>query len=1277
MDNRARILIVDDDARFTKTLSDILRSEGLAPLVAAGGEAALLTADQETPAVAVIDLILQDVPGLEVMKRIKQLNPHIECIVLTGHASQQSAIQAVNLGAYSYLVKPVNIEQLLLTIRRATEKVEAERALRESEEKYRLVVENASEGIALVDFAGNFLEANARALEITGLTREQVVEKNLADVLPLLALDDPSVTGRINDRLAGGPLGIMEVEITSPKGEQLTLLARTSLVHKDGELSGLSVILQDITEQKRAEQELRRLKDFNESIVQNITEGIVIMDLAGRITFTNPAIGTMWGCAPDEWVGKHWTEVVPSDQHTTIAAADQRRLRGESDRYELEQTRNDGTRFQTLVSGSPRFEEGQFAGTMAVITDITEMKRAEDEIRQRTEAQERRLVEMTALYDTSLEIVGQLELPRLLQSFLQRTVSLLGTQAGRVWLRHPPDQELELVADYGVQESLVGSRLSVGEGLAGRVLQTGAASAVEDYQRWEERITRHHADHITAIMCAPLKWGDKIIGVINVYETDTTRRWNDHELRLLTLLANQAAAAIENARLYDETARRAEELAVLYDVSLELAGHLELPPLLDTVVERAIELLGGFSGGMYMYDPEREDLELIAAKWPGKHAGEVRLEVGEGVCGIVAQTGEPLVIADYANWEGRPRQFDAGPTFNVLAVPVKRGQKLLGALYVNDYDVERRFDEADVRLATMFANQAAIAVENARLYEESRRRAEELAALYVISLELVAKTDLSELLPSVLQEAAELLGSDCGGVYLYDPQTEELELRVSHGYTRDYTGLRLAIDEGLAGQVARSRQPLALDDYSKWPDRSDQWAGEGLRAVLAVPLLRGNTLLGVLGLDRKLPGTFEDRDVQLATLFANLASIAIENVRLYEETGRRAEELGTLYDISLDVAGQLDLPPLLETVVQRAIDLLRGDKGGVYLYDEAANELELIHAIGPDQEYVGVRLALGEGACGRAAQGTEPLVVTDYLNWQERSPRFHYQTTFNVLSVPIRRADHLLGVLHVDAMGTDRDFDERDFRLATLFANQAAVAIENAQLLSTVTQHQIDLQRLSGRLIHAQEEERKRISQELHDELGQGLTAMSINLAAIEQSLPEPLDPLVTERLVETKTLVDETLDQMRDLSLELRPSMLDDLGLLPSLRWYVDSYKKRSGVDVVLQAVGLEERFAAEMETVLYRVVQEALTNVARHAEASVVQVRLERTENMISAIIEDDGVGFNQLLAGHRQEPQRGAGLLGMRERIASQGGTLEIESSPGRGTRLIVHMPVAEQH
>jgi PAS domain S-box-containing protein len=818
MDDQPRILIVDDDASFTRTLSDILRTEGLAPIAVDDGERAIQECAEDAPMVAVIDLVLQGSSGLEVMKGIKERSHDTQCIVLTGHASQQSAIEAINLGAYSYLLKPIDIDQLLLTIRRAAEKAEAERALRASEENYRLVVENASEGIAIIQ------------------------------------------------------------------------------------------------------------------------EGI--------IEFANPASSTILGCLSQELIGTSFFDHVWPDDRPHAEDRCRRCLRREDlpPTFESGLIRKDGQRVPVELSAGVVTYQG-LPADLLIIRDVTERKRVEAELRLRTEEQQCRLAEMTALYDASLETVGQLELPGLFQSLLQRALGLLHTQAGAIWLYRAQEQELELVCNSGLDDSQAGSRPGIGEDLASKVLQTGEPCAVADYRNWKGRGSRPHNTGARAILSAPLKWGEEIVGVISVYEAERTREWADHEMRLLTLLANQAAAAIQNARLYEETVRKAEELAVLYEVSLEMAGHLELPSLLDTVVRSAIDLLRGFSGGMYMYDVDKGDLELIAAVWPGWDSRGVRLAMGEGVCGKVAETGEPLAITDYANWEGRPEQFDAGPTFNVLAVPVKRGGKLLGALYVNDQNVDRRFDKSDIRLATMFAN-------------------------------------------------------------------------------------------------------------------------------------------------------------------------------------------------------------------------------------------------------------------------------------------------------------------------------------------KAAVAIENARLLHALQQHQNDLRRLSARLMHAQEEERKSISQGLHDELGQSLTAMSVNLAALRALLPEEWNALALDRLDETVALVDETLDHVRDLSLELRPSMLDDLGLVPTLRWYANSYEKRAGVHVVLNTINLDERLAPEMETLLYRVVQEALTNVARHAQATVVHARLERTGGIIDVVIKDDGIGFDERRLAAREVPQRGAGLLGMRERVVSQGGTLVVDSHPGRGTRLTIRVPLANQ-
>jgi signal transduction histidine kinase len=270
---------------------------------------------------------------------------------------------------------------------------------------------------------------------------------------------------------------------------------------------------------------------------------------------------------------------------------------------------------------------------------------------------------------------------------------------------------------------------------------------------------------------------------------------------------------------------------------------------------------------------------------------------------------------------------------------------------------------------------------------------------------------------------------------------------------------------------------------------------------------------------------------------------------------------------------------------------------------------------------------------------------------------------------PLTAGGEVHGVLVVGGAG----LSEAEVPAVTAFANQAAIAIENARLLETVTLHRRELQRLSSELVNAQEAERKRISRELHDELGQVLTAIRINLSAIERGLLADAAPLAKERVAEAMSLIDQTLEQTRDLALDLRPSLLDDLGLLPALRWYVNRYARRLDMEVELEALGLEERLAPEMETALYRIVQEALTNVARHAQATRVTIRLKGgAGGVVTAVIEDDGRGFDTEKLAARDPSGRGAGLLGMRERVAGLGGSVCVQSSPGQGTRLLIRIP-----
>jgi two-component system sensor histidine kinase UhpB len=210
-----------------------------------------------------------------------------------------------------------------------------------------------------------------------------------------------------------------------------------------------------------------------------------------------------------------------------------------------------------------------------------------------------------------------------------------------------------------------------------------------------------------------------------------------------------------------------------------------------------------------------------------------------------------------------------------------------------------------------------------------------------------------------------------------------------------------------------------------------------------------------------------------------------------------------------------------------------------------------------------------------------------------------------------------------------------------------------------------------SRIIEAQENERKRISRELHDEIGQALTAIRFNLDIMEKDLPQSL-PLVLERLREAKSLSHQTLTAMRQLSMDLRPTMLDDVGLIPTLRWYIQNFSNRLNIYSNFQAAGFEEKLPPQIETAFYRIIQEALNNIAKHAEASRVEISLDRRDSIISASITDNGRGFDPDKVLRPESPERGFGIMGMEERVSLLGGKMDIQSKPDSGTYIYIEVP-----
>ena len=476
-----------------------------------------------------------------------------------------------------------------------------------------------------------------------------------------------------------------------------------------------------------------QLQAFNESIVQSMTEGIAVQDAQGDLVFVNPAMATMLGYTPGELIGRYGPDLIPPDQQSIVHAADERRVRGESDHYEMELLRRDGTRLPVMISGSPRFDaEGRFLGTLAVFADISERVRAEA-------ATARRAREMAALYDTSLGISSQLpgDIGSLLRLVVERAVNLLEARMGSLYLLRPasagrPNPVLELVVSYNLPGDYVGATLNLGEGIAGRVTQTGQSMVVADHTQWEGRSETFGDAPFRRVLAVPLKVQDRVIGVLEVTDDEKAGLFDDDEVRLVRLFADQATIAVENARLIAESQRRTHELLGLYDTALATSSVLDTDLLLARLYEQVRRLLTPDAAVVALYDAETDNIRLTLAMEDGQPIPEMSgaqislAGTDSGLMGWIIRSGQSLLVGDIQQ-EVLPVHIrvHGQPIRAWLGVPLMGRDRVIGAISVQSAQ-PHVYDDDHRRLLESLASGVAIALENARLYQEAQQRLAEL-----------------------------------------------------------------------------------------------------------------------------------------------------------------------------------------------------------------------------------------------------------------------------------------------------------------------------------------------------------------------------------------------------------------------------------------------------------------------------------------------------------------------------------------------------------------------
>lgn len=387
-----------------------------------------------------------------------------------------------------------------------------------------------------------------------------------------------------------------------------------------------------------------------------------------------------------------------------------------------------------------------------------------------------------------------------------------------------------------------------------------------------------------------------------------------------------------------------------------------------------------------------------------------------------------------------------------------------------------------------------------------------------------------------------------------------------------------------------------------------------------------------------------------------------------DELEKRTQELAVLHKVADTLNRSLDLDEVLKTSLDMVLEVTGADAGSIQLLDHQSGTLPMkAHRGLPNQvmdQHEGLKV--GECLCGRVALSGESIVFDETLSQKINDRPLCYIVGFqSLVALPLKYKESVVGILHV-AAHREHHFQPRDVRLLSAISSEIAVAVENARLYREIQLREELRGELLSKVISAQEEERKRIARELHDEAAQILTAILVSLQAAEDALP-PAQAREKANLAKARNEAAKTLREMREMILELRPTVLDDFGLIPAIEWYAENRLKASGIKTSIEVTGHARRLDTQTETALFRIVQEAINNITRHAKAREVQISLDFQDVKVVGIIKDDGTGFDV------SRTERGIGLIGMQERASLLRGNCTIQSSPGSGTRIRVEIPI----
>jgi signal transduction histidine kinase/CheY-like chemotaxis protein/HPt (histidine-containing phosphotransfer) domain-containing protein len=550
----------------------------------------------------------------------------------------------------------------------------------------------------------------------------------------------------------------------------------------------------------------------------------------------------------------------------------------------------------------------------------------------------------------------------------------------------------------------------------------------------------------------PLRSEGRTVGAVVVQSYREDARHSEQDKELLTFVASHIGAALSRARAIEETRQRNAELVIINAIQHGLAAQLDIQAMYDLVGDKIQEIFDAQVVDIGILDHGTGLIRFPYTIERGVRFPDEPIEV-TGFRRHVLETREPLVVNE--------RAIEAAAEFgsaviqgempkSMVYVPLLVGERGTGCISLQNLDREHAFTEADVQLLTTLAGSLSVALENARLFEETRQRAAELATVNSVGQALADQLDLDALIERLGDQLGDLFGADIVYVALHDTATGLIEFPyyAEHGRRDPYPAQRYG--EGLTSRIMRDRRTLLLNRAEAFAEVGVEIVGTPARSYLGVPIVAGEDAIGVISVQStERAGRFNQDDGRLLSTIASNVGVAIQNARLYRETQRRASETATLAELGTEISAMLDISALLDRIGQRALDLLEVGTAAVFLPEPGGESFRAVVALGETAEAIKAdSITPGEGIIGDLARLGVAEVINDVLADPRavQIPGTEEEAEERLMAAPLLAREEVIGMMAVWRSAPGAPFTQEDLNFLVGLSQQAAIAIENARL---------------------------------------------------------------------------------------------------------------------------------------------------------------------------------------------------------------------------------------